>query len=359
MKQWNLKPILRIRGRESLLDSEMPLKITPGEEPVPAYLTADIYPTRNPRPHKRHFGTWQFPTADIDFCKELSLYVGTDGVRLTADGNAISPAAVIEGGLKEDGIYTVYLVLAEEHTYAKVVETSYYRLLAFSGKELNPVEHWPGVTKRSPRTIQPEYWMVKKIADAVNQFALDLSPGLSVLDIGGGDAPYYPCFAARSIDYTNADVCYDQFVDVVYEPDSPLPFPDESFDAVICINVLEHVPNPEQIVSEMYRVLKTDGKILVCTPFAWEHHENPNDYRRFGRDGLQHLLSLFRELVIGYDANAAQAIRMLQNMHYFRSVKNKCLRNALIRWGNFRCRVLDERCQDESLTCNFIVTAMK
>ncbi|HEO72558.1 MAG TPA: SAM-dependent methyltransferase, partial [Candidatus Hydrogenedentes bacterium] len=45
-----------------------------------------------------------------------------------------------------------------------------------------------------------------------------------------------------------------------------LPFQDASFDAVLCINLLEHVPEPARVVTEAARVLSTGGLFLAVTP---------------------------------------------------------------------------------------------
>jgi ubiquinone/menaquinone biosynthesis C-methylase UbiE len=42
-----------------------------------------------------------------------------------------------------------------------------------------------------------------------------------------------------------------------------LPFPDGQFDAVVCIDVLEHIPDTEQAIREMIRVLKPLGRVVV------------------------------------------------------------------------------------------------
>lgn len=45
-------------------------------------------------------------------------------------------------------------------------------------------------------------------------------------------------------------------------------FPSESFDVVTMFDVLEHVPNPKEIIFEVNRILKKDGFLLVNTPDA-------------------------------------------------------------------------------------------
>ena len=45
-----------------------------------------------------------------------------------------------------------------------------------------------------------------------------------------------------------------------------MPFLDSTFDVVYSIDVIEHLPNPKQFISEAYRVLKPDGKLIIITP---------------------------------------------------------------------------------------------
>lgn len=45
-----------------------------------------------------------------------------------------------------------------------------------------------------------------------------------------------------------------------------IPFRDEKFDAVSCIDVLEHVPGDEKVIQEICRVLKPSGKFVFSVP---------------------------------------------------------------------------------------------
>ena len=48
-----------------------------------------------------------------------------------------------------------------------------------------------------------------------------------------------------------------------------LPFQDEQFDKVLCSHVIEHLPNPQLLIADVYRVLKSGGGVFVClTPNA-------------------------------------------------------------------------------------------
>jgi SAM-dependent methyltransferase len=68
-----------------------------------------------------------------------------------------------------------------------------------------------------------------------------------------------------------------------------IPADDGSFDAVLCTQVLEHVPQPLEALREFRRVLDTGGILMATMPFVWEEHETPFDYYRYTRYGIEHL----------------------------------------------------------------------
>ncbi len=74
-----------------------------------------------------------------------------------------------------------------------------------------------------------------------------------------------------------------------------LPFSDNSFDAVVCETLLEHVPEPARVINEMRRVLRPGGKIYVMMPFIFNFHAAPNDFHRFTHRGLEHRMRGFKK----------------------------------------------------------------
>lgn len=64
-----------------------------------------------------------------------------------------------------------------------------------------------------------------------------------------------------------------------------LPFKNESFDSCICNAVLEHVREPEIVLSECNSVLKQGGVLWVSVPFL-QHIHAEYDFRRFTDQGL-------------------------------------------------------------------------
>jgi SAM-dependent methyltransferase len=70
-----------------------------------------------------------------------------------------------------------------------------------------------------------------------------------------------------------------------------IPAPDASFDSAICTSVLEHLEEPEQALRECYRVLKSGGVAIYSVPFIWHLHEEPRDFYRFSKYGLDYLFT--------------------------------------------------------------------
>lgn len=73
-----------------------------------------------------------------------------------------------------------------------------------------------------------------------------------------------------------------------------LGFLSDAFDCVVADQLLEHVPNPERVLNEAYRVLRPGGVVLVAVPFLVQIHARPDDYWRFSEAGLEVLLKRTR-----------------------------------------------------------------
>lgn len=63
-----------------------------------------------------------------------------------------------------------------------------------------------------------------------------------------------------------------------------------SYDTVLCSEVLEHVQRPDKVLAELRRILKPRGKLILTVPYLSRLHEEPFDYFRYTKYGLQFLL---------------------------------------------------------------------
>jgi SAM-dependent methyltransferase len=61
------------------------------------------------------------------------------------------------------------------------------------------------------------------------------------------------------------------------------------FDFVIFNQVMEHLPDPASVLSELHRVLRVGGKMIYTGPLYYEEHEIPYDYYRYTQFGLRYL----------------------------------------------------------------------
>jgi len=126
--------------------------------------------------------------------------------------------------------------------------------------------------------------IIKKYTFDSNSIALNLGSGNSYL-------------SERVI---NVDIFAYDNVNIVCDIEN-IPFKDNSVDFVINIAVLEHVPNPEKVVSEIFRVLKKGGIVCSYFPFIVPFHASPYDFSRRTYEGMKVLFNDFEtiELISG------------------------------------------------------------
>jgi len=131
----------------------------------------------------------------------------------------------------------------------------------------------------------PLFISKKLLRDKFRKFAIYLSG--YVLDVGCGRKPYRKFLKCR--EYIGMDINEKVNPDIIGKVTN-IPFDDETFDAVICTEVLEHLQEPSSGLKEIRRVLKKNGILYITVPMSWCLHYEPTDYYRFTKYGLTYLL---------------------------------------------------------------------
>lgn len=99
--------------------------------------------------------------------------------------------------------------------------------------------------------------------------------------------------------YVGLDMQDGVGVDVVADANN-LPFPNYSFDLVICLETLEHANNPWKMSEEIKRVVKKNGAIILSSQQNFPIHMHPSDYFRYTPYGLTTLVpEKWQKVVLG------------------------------------------------------------
>jgi len=110
------------------------------------------------------------------------------------------------------------------------------------------------------------------------------------LDFGARRGKYKTLLSSASAEYVALDMFPNPNVDIVGDLHNTN-LPENSFDTVVCTQVLEHVNQPFDVVKEIYRLLKLGGVCILTAPFMHPHHADPVDNYRFTKEGLENIFS--------------------------------------------------------------------
>src|ERR1043165_71159 len=145
---------------------------------------------------------------------------------------------------------------------------------------------------RNPTLFRVRCWVDLQLGSV----ARALRPAMAglqgdVLDVGAGESPWrewLPAGAAyHGIDVQSAaDYGMSPQPDVVYYDGRTIPHPAARFDGAICIEVLEHVQEPEPSLADIARGLKPRATLLLTMPWSARRHHVPYDFQRYTREKL-------------------------------------------------------------------------
>jgi SAM-dependent methyltransferase len=165
-------------------------------------------------------------------------------------------------------------------------------------------EHWDSVEEYD-EINQETYSYFRRFIDGLRLSKID--PDSRILDFcartGNGSAYFFQngrigSAICADVSYRMGGVCSSRLRELGFEKflwvpvlDFPLPFARESFDATLCFETVEHVPDPGVLISELGRVTRTGGTLVLTTPnvlwepvhavaavTGWHHSEGPHHF---------------------------------------------------------------------------------
>lgn len=150
-------------------------------------------------------------------------------------------------------------------------------------------------------------------------------------------------YEMKNVNIIESDVSHGPCTKIIFDCHN-IPYEDSVFDAVVCQAVLEHVLDPHQCVSEIYRVLKSDGLVYAQTPFVQQVHGGVYDFTRFTYLGHRYLFKNFSEIESGLTQGPATALAW--SIQYFlksflNTSKNKLFIEVISAFFLFWLKYLD------------------
>jgi SAM-dependent methyltransferase len=113
-----------------------------------------------------------------------------------------------------------------------------------------------------------------------------------LIDIGCGKKPYKEKLSLLIDEHIGVDhegMFHDKSNVDLFGTAYEIPTDNDLYDSAICTAVLEHLEEPSLAIKECHRVLKPGGHAIYSVPFIWQLHEEPRDFFRYSKYGLEYL----------------------------------------------------------------------
>lgn len=162
-------------------------------------------------------------------------------------------------------------------------------------------------------------WLVYNISDRFLQKNTSRFRG-QLYDLGCGESPYKDFFLKYAEGYMGVDWAgsyHETKADIAADLNKPIPIESEVADSVVSLSVIEHLYNPQNMLSEAHRILKPGGDLVIQVPWQWRIHEAPHDYYRYTPFGLSRLLREAGFNDIEIEAQSGFFTTMVMKFNYF------------------------------------------
>ncbi len=138
--------------------------------------------------------------------------------------------------------------------------------------------------RAKPRPWQTDWMMLRGLTQIIRDETVHLRAGQSLVDMGCGDMPYRQIIEQSGAEYKGADL--GNQADLQIDSEGKVNLPGQTADAVLSVQVLEHVLDLDAYCEEIRRLLRPDGTLFLSTHGTWLYHPHPEDHRRWTRTGL-------------------------------------------------------------------------
>ena len=184
-----------------------------------------------------------------------------------------------------------------------------------------------------------------------------------LIDFGCGNMPYRPLFEPFVEEYIGCDLPGNELAERIMKAPNCLPIAANEADAVLSSQVLEHVSEPAEYLTEAYRVLRDNGLLILSTHGLWRYHPDPFDFWRWTCSGLRKQIESVGFTICeftGLMGPEATALQLYQDAVLPRIPR--WWRKAFTWRMQQRIRHADRRCSDNARNrdaCVYMVVARK
>jgi len=151
-------------------------------------------------------------------------------------------------------------------------------------------------SKITPRFVEeradPERLSIDRFVK--NEVAPNVKKDALVLDAGAGTRYFSNFFKHTRYVSTDFENVFDENSRDIHDfvcDLADIPKEDNTYDVILNTQVLEHVPDPQKVANELFRVLKPGGNLYVTVPQMWMVHGAPYNYFFFTRYGLEEMFT--------------------------------------------------------------------
>lgn len=181
------------------------------------------------------------------------------------------------------------------------------------------------ISKRISSNDTRQKWVISQLND--------LPPGIKILDAGAGEC-FFKTYCSH-LNYVSQD--FGQYdgegdsiglhtgtwnntqIDITSDITN-IPVKGCSFDAILCTEVLEHVPNAVAVLKEFSRILRPGGVLIMTAPFSSVTHFAPYHFSGYSRYWYEHHLPSFGFDIEHIEASGNWFSFMIQEMRRSRHV---------------------------------------